>query len=95
LSDLEANKIKLEKQYKSLHGEYMELLDEISQLKNFLMTHAGCSDSNIDGWINNEANSYIRRLSQKACPQGAAGTDQASQNAAKGKSDSKSLSPIV
>jgi hypothetical protein len=59
------------------------------------MTHAGFSDSNIDGWINNEANSYIRRLIQKACPQGAAGADQASQNAAKGKSDSKSFSPIV
>ena len=71
LTDLEANKSKLEKQFKSLHGEYNELMDEVTQLKNSLMTHAGCNDSNIDRWINNEANSYIRRLSQNVNPQAA------------------------
>lgn len=87
MSGLEVNKSKLEKQYKSLHGEYNGLLDEVTQLTNFLMIHAGCNDSNIDGWINNEANSYIRRLIQNAGTQGAAAaTAQANQDAFKGKS---------
>ncbi|KAK3185875.1 transcription factor [Lecanicillium sp. MT-2017a] len=83
LSDLEANKSRLESQYKSLHGEYNELLDEVTKLKNFLMTHASCNDPNIDGWINNEANTYIRRLSQNVAPQSglsAAGVPQGNQN---------------
>ena len=86
-SDLEVNQSKLEKQYKSLHGEYNELLGEVTQLKNFLMIHAGCNDPNIDGWISNEASSYIRRLSQNAGTQGAAAaTARANQDAIKGKS---------
>jgi hypothetical protein len=64
LSDFEANKSRLEMQYKVLKGEYSELLDEITRLKNFLVIHAGCNDPYIDGWIKTEANSYIRRLSQ-------------------------------
>jgi hypothetical protein len=94
LSDLEANKYKLEKQYRSLNVEYNELLDEVTQLKNFLMAHAGCNDPVIDGWINNEANSCIRRLKQNAGPQGAAAT-QAYQDTFKGKSDMKSFSLAV
>ena len=86
LSGLEAKKSKLEKQYKSLQSEYNELLDEVTQLKSILMIHAGCNDQNIDGWINNEANTYIRRLSQNANPQSAAAaTSQADQNVLKGK----------
>ncbi len=96
LSGLEAKKSKLEKQYKSLHSESNALLDEVTQLKNLLMTHAGCKDPNIDGWINNEANSYIRRLSQNAGPPGAAAAaaaaTQADQNTFNGKSDLKFLS---
>jgi hypothetical protein len=88
LTDLEANKSKLEKQHKSLFGDTTKMLDEVTQLKNFLMMHAGCSDPNIDGWINNEANTYIRRLSQNVGPRDAAtagGPAQAHQTTRKGK----------
>ena len=72
LTDLEATKSKLEKQHTALHGKYDELLDEVTQLKNLLMIHASCNDSNIDEWIDYEADIYTRRRSQDTTPESAA-----------------------
>ncbi len=95
LSSLEANKCRLEKQYKTLHRECSELLDEVARLKSFLVMHASCNDTKIDGWISLEANTYIRRLSQNMQQQGvdaalaaAAGpTAQANQDTFQGESE--------
>ncbi|OAA57181.1 activating transcription factor 7a [Cordyceps fumosorosea ARSEF 2679] len=60
---LERRKMELESRYKSLHSECAELTEEVAQLKNFVMAHAACNDANIDDWIRNEADKYVRRMS--------------------------------
>ena len=74
---LERKKIELESRYKSLHSEVKELMEEVAQLKNFVMAHAACNDANIDDWIRNEADSFVRRMSGAQMQQNA----QAAQNA--------------
>ncbi len=74
---LERKKIELESRYKSLHSEVKELMEEVAQLKNFVMAHAACNDANIDDWIRNEADSFVRRMSGAQMAQNA----QAAQNA--------------
>ncbi|KAM3550369.1 hypothetical protein MY1884_008280 [Beauveria asiatica] len=60
---LEHKKMELETRYKALHGEAKNLMEEVAQLKNFVMAHAACNDANIDDWIRNEADSFVRRMS--------------------------------
>ncbi|OAA51446.1 transcription factor ATF2 [Metarhizium rileyi] len=60
--DLEQKKTGLESIHQELQSEYMDLLQECSQLKNLLINHAGCQDPNIDMWIKNEASKYVRNL---------------------------------
>ncbi|KAJ6788715.1 hypothetical protein PWT90_10053 [Aphanocladium album] len=60
---LERKKTELESRYKALHSESKELMEEVAQLKNFVMAHAACNDTNIDDWIRNEADSFVRRMS--------------------------------
>ncbi|TQV91777.1 hypothetical protein V2A60_006104 [Cordyceps javanica] len=60
---LERKKMELESRYKALHSESKELIEEVAQLKNFVMAHAACNDANIDDWIRNEADSFVRRMS--------------------------------
>lgn len=74
---LERKKIELESRYKSLHSEVKELMEEVAQLKNFVMAHAACNDANIDDWIRNEADSFVRRMSGAQMAQ----NTQAVQNA--------------
>lgn len=33
----------------------------MTQIKNYLMGHAGCGDANIDMWIENEALRFVHR----------------------------------
>ncbi|GAO15410.1 uncharacterized protein UV8b_07017 [Ustilaginoidea virens] len=63
---LEEKKSGLEAMHNELQARYFSLLQESSQLKNHLISHAGCHDPNIDVWINNEASKYVRRLSGEA-----------------------------
>lgn len=60
---LERKKIELESRYKALHGETKQLMEEVAQLKNVVMGHAACNDANIDDWIRNEADNFVRRMS--------------------------------
>lgn len=60
---LERRKTDLESRYKALHRESKDLMEEVAQLKNLVMAHAGCNDANIDDWIRSEADSFVRRMS--------------------------------
>ena len=62
MHDLEDTKASMEKQHHNLLSEFTALTEEITQLKNSLVAHAGCNDPNIDGWINNEAAKYVQRV---------------------------------
>ena len=62
MHDLEDTKASMEKQHHNLLSEFSALTEEITQLKNSLVAHAGCNDPNIDGWINNEAAKYVQRV---------------------------------
>ncbi|KND86712.1 Cyclic AMP-dependent transcription factor ATF-7, partial [Tolypocladium ophioglossoides CBS 100239] len=66
--DLESAKCELEQQHASLQAECAGLLDEATQIKNWLMQHAGCADANIDAWIGNEAMRFVQRSGTAAHP---------------------------
>ncbi|KAM3507216.1 hypothetical protein MY10362_001880 [Beauveria mimosiformis] len=83
---LERKKMELETRYKALHGEAKDLMEEVAQLKNFVMAHAACNDANIDDWIRNEADSFVRRMSS-------AHMHQASQSASAAASMGQMRSP--
>ena len=63
--DLEGAKSELETQHSSLQVEYNVLLDEVNQMKNYLMVHANCNDSNIDRWIGTEAQKFVERVTRR------------------------------
>ncbi|OAA34069.1 activating transcription factor 7a [Beauveria brongniartii RCEF 3172] len=60
---LESEKKELEERCKHLHVEAEEIIEEIAQLKDLVMAHAGCDNTNIDIWLQNEADSFVRRMS--------------------------------
>jgi hypothetical protein len=57
--DLEGTKASLEAQNMELHSEYDELLEQVTRMKNSLLSHATCNDPIIDGWIEVEARKYV------------------------------------
>ncbi|KAK7966105.1 uncharacterized protein PG986_000382 [Apiospora aurea] len=57
--DLEETKIGLESQNAHLHMEYSTLVNEVSEIRAQLMTHADCHDANIDKWFENEAKRFV------------------------------------
>lgn len=62
IDHLEQSKSELEAVHTNLQVDYMGLLQESSQLKSLLLSHASCQDVNIGMWINNEASKYVRTL---------------------------------
>lgn len=60
---LERKRIDLERQSMALHSESEELLEEVAQLKNFLMAHGACGDTKINDWICNQVDMFVRRVS--------------------------------
>lgn len=58
-SDLEETKFGLESQNSHLQMEYSGLVNEVSQIRAQLMSHANCHDPNIDKWIENEAKRFV------------------------------------
>ena len=68
VQDLESAKAELEQQHASLQAECASLLDEATQIKNWLMEHATCGDANIDAWIGNEAMRFVQRSGSGAGP---------------------------
>lgn len=63
---LETKKAGLQSEHAQLQSQYVNLLQEASQLKDLLLNHAGCDDPNISSWIGNEAVKYARKLSANA-----------------------------
>lgn len=61
VNNLEETRHGLEHQHSTLQTEYNDLLGEVSKMKNQLMQHAGCNDSNINQWIENEARKFVQR----------------------------------
>jgi hypothetical protein len=59
---LEEKKQRLERLHGELQASYVDLLQELSQLKNFLIGHAACHEPNIDIWIHHEASKYVDKL---------------------------------
>ncbi|PNY23313.1 Cyclic AMP-dependent transcription factor ATF-7 [Tolypocladium capitatum] len=66
--DLESTKCELEQQHASLQAECAGLLEEATQIKNWLMGHAGCGDAKIDAWIGNEAMRFVQRSGSGSGP---------------------------
>jgi len=64
--DLEETKTELEAKHTELQREYTALLDEVSKMKNHLMTHAGCGDQNIDQWIEMEARKFVQKRTNRS-----------------------------
>jgi hypothetical protein len=64
-SNLETRKGELESQNSALVREYTELLGEVTAIKNTLMAHASCGDSNIDLWIEKEARRFVDRAAHE------------------------------
>ncbi|CAH0039469.1 unnamed protein product [Clonostachys solani] len=61
MHELEETKGILESKHSDLHREYSALLQEVSQIKTFLMAHSNCHDPNIDQWIEGEARRFVRK----------------------------------
>jgi hypothetical protein len=64
--DLDETKAELESKHTNLQREYSVLLDEVSKMKNYLMTHAGCNDQNIDQWIEIEARKFVQKTTHRS-----------------------------
>lgn len=65
VSGLEGTKQELEHQRSTLQMEYNDLVNEVSRMKTQLMQHAGCNDSNINMWIDNEARKFVLNTAAK------------------------------
>ncbi|ROT38884.1 hypothetical protein SODALDRAFT_249026, partial [Sodiomyces alkalinus F11] len=61
VSELQETKTGLENQHLQLQREYNGLLDEVSRMKNELISHAHCNDPNIDQWLDNEAKRFVQK----------------------------------
>ncbi|KAL0943753.1 bZIP transcription factor [Colletotrichum truncatum] len=60
VSDLQETKQGLESQHAQLQMEYNGLVDEVTRMKNELMSHANCNDPNINLWLENEARRFVQ-----------------------------------
>lgn len=65
VSELQETKAGLETQHQQLQREYNGLLDEVSRMKNELITHAHCNDPNIDLWLDNEAKRFVQKATER------------------------------
>ncbi|KAK5994015.1 Transcription factor atf21 [Cladobotryum mycophilum] len=61
VQELEETKSGMEQRHTSLRLEYLQLLDEVTRIKNHLMAHAVCNDPNINFWIEKEALKFVAR----------------------------------
>ena len=66
VSDLETQKSELEDTNRVLQRECTDLVEQVTQLKNELMAHAGCADTNIDRWLETEAKRFVQRTTNGA-----------------------------
>ncbi|TDZ34614.1 Basic leucine zipper (bZIP) transcription factor atfB [Colletotrichum spinosum] len=65
VSDLQETKQGLENQHAQLQMEYNRLVDEVTRMKNELMSHANCNDPNINLWLENEARRFVQSSAER------------------------------
>lgn len=65
VSELEDAKQGVERRHAKLRDEYNGLVNEVGELKNMLMSHAGCHNANIDKWIENEAKRFVESTNRR------------------------------
>jgi hypothetical protein len=78
--ELEETKDQLETRHRSLRAEYEELVYEVTRIKNFLVSHARCSDPRIDTWIQEEAHRFVKRSAERAATPPSAGWQDMEQD---------------
>ena len=66
VGSLEAKKAELEKENNRLQNDYSALVNQVNQLKNDLMVHANCGDTNINSWIETEARRFVQRSTSRS-----------------------------
>ncbi|PNP79577.1 hypothetical protein FNYG_07193 [Fusarium nygamai] len=66
MRELEETKRDLETEYTALQSQYTGLMGELTTIKNQLMEHASCNDTNINQWLDNEARKYVQRIAAQA-----------------------------
>jgi len=52
----------LEAQNNDLRMEFQRLREEVGQVKSSLINHTECNDPNINRWVENEANGFVKKL---------------------------------
>ncbi|KAF9874856.1 bZIP transcription factor [Colletotrichum karsti] len=65
MSDLQETKQGLETQHAQLQMEYNGLVDQVTRMKNELMSHANCNDPNINLWLENEARRFVQSSAER------------------------------
>ncbi|KAH7357704.1 hypothetical protein B0T11DRAFT_298913 [Plectosphaerella cucumerina] len=62
--DLQIARQRVEAQHAMLTMEYIEVLNEVQQMKHALLGHAGCNDSAIKMWLKREADGVLTEFQQ-------------------------------
>ncbi|KAK2759671.1 transcription factor atf21 [Colletotrichum kahawae] len=65
VTDLQETKQGLESQHAQLQMEYNGLVDQVTRMKNELMSHANCNDPNINLWLENEAQRFVQSSAER------------------------------
>ncbi|KAL3304578.1 bZIP transcription factor [Colletotrichum asianum] len=65
VTDLQETKQGLESQHAQLQMEYNGLVDQVTRMKNELMSHANCNDPNINLWLENEARRFVQSSAER------------------------------
>ncbi|OLN84954.1 Cyclic AMP-dependent transcription factor ATF-2-like protein 1 [Colletotrichum chlorophyti] len=65
VSELQETKQGLESQHAQLQLEYSGLVDEVTRMKNELMSHANCNDPNINLWLESEARRFVQSSAER------------------------------
>ncbi|KAF6817350.1 bZIP transcription factor [Colletotrichum sojae] len=65
VSDLQETKQNLENQHAALQMEYNGLVDEVTRMKNELMSHANCNDTRINLWLESEARRFVQSSAER------------------------------
>ena len=61
IGDMEDELATLRSRHTQLQASYADVLQEISQLKTYVLTHAMCDDPNIATWVHIESHGYAKQ----------------------------------
>ncbi|KAL7925865.1 hypothetical protein ACQKWADRAFT_202866 [Trichoderma austrokoningii] len=60
--ELKEMQLHLEAQNNDLRNEFQRLREEVGQLKSVLINHNSCNDPNINRWVANQAQGFVKKL---------------------------------